>query len=277
MSPYLSDSVETRYVRGPLGERFAYRRFGRAVDVPLVLLTRLRATMDHWDPDFLDRLATRREIVVFDNRGTGASTGTPPASIDGLVEGALSFTRSLGLDEVDLLGWAMGGTVAQGMALAEPFLVRRLVLAGSSPGGIPRLPAQAVKVRQTLSKPVNDEEDFLYLFFPQTDPARAVGRASLGRLQRRLRASRTVVGPEAVRAQLVAVGTFEGFWERQSELDLPVLLAHGVRDVVVHPYASYAMAQRLPDAKVIFYNDAGHGFLFQHPDDFAVEVDHFLS
>ncbi|MCZ9342028.1 alpha/beta hydrolase, partial [Streptomyces sp. TRM76130] len=69
------------------------------------------------------------------------------------------------------------------------------------------------------------------------------------------------MGPEAVRAQLVAIGTFEGFWERQRELDLPVLLAHGARDVVVHPYASYAMAQRLPDAKVIFYNDAGHGFL----------------
>ncbi|MGA5551039.1 hypothetical protein [Streptomyces pseudogriseolus] len=74
-------------------------------------------------------------IVVFDNRGTGASTGTPPAGVDGLVEGALPFTRSLGLYAIDLLGWVMGGVAAQGRAPAQPFLIRRLVRAGSSPGG----------------------------------------------------------------------------------------------------------------------------------------------
>ncbi|MCZ9342064.1 alpha/beta hydrolase, partial [Streptomyces sp. TRM76130] len=78
-----------------------------------------------------------------------------------------------------------------------------------------------------------------------------------------------MVGPDAVRGQLQAIGTFKGFWERQEELTLPVLVANGAHDVMIDSYATYTMSQRLPNAKVILYSDAGHGFLFQHPEDFA--------
>ncbi|WP_344604083.1 alpha/beta hydrolase [Streptomyces glaucus] len=277
MTAFLADSAETRYVDGPEGERFAYRRFGRAGTRPLVMHMRLRGTIDHWDPALLDLLAAEREVIVFDNRGINFSTGNPPAVMEDMVEGSLAFVRALGLTDIDVLGWSMGGIVAQGAALAAPQLVHRLVVAGSSPGGVPDLPAPPERTRRTVGKPVNGDEDFLYLFFPETEKARAAGLASLRRLDRRLKESHAVVGPEAVRGQLTAISGFQGFWHRRRELALPVLVANGAHDVMIHAYATYAMSQVLPDAKVVLYSDAGHGFLFQHPEDFAHEVNRFLG
>ncbi|MGA4962045.1 alpha/beta fold hydrolase [Streptomyces pseudogriseolus] len=277
MTTYLADSAETRYVDGPDGERFAYRRFGREGTRPLVMHMRLRGTIDHWDPMFLDLVSAEREVIIFDNRGTNFSTGSAPVTMDELVQGSLAFIGALGLTDIDVLGWSMGGIVAQGVALAAPELVHRLVVAGSSPGGVPDLPAPPARVAQTTGKPDNGDEDFLYLFYPETEKARAAGLASLRRLDHRLKQSNAAVGDEAFRGQLAAIGGFNGYWERQEELTLPVLVANGAHDVMIHAYATYAMSQRLPNAKIILYSDAGHGFLFQHPEDFAHEVNRFLS
>jgi pimeloyl-ACP methyl ester carboxylesterase len=238
---------------------------------------RLRGTIDHWDPAFLDLLAAEREVVIFDNRGVGFSTGEPPATMEDMVQGSLAFITALGLTDIDVLGWSMGGIVAQGVALAAPDVVRHLVVAGSSAGGVPDLPQPSERTLQAMSKPVNGEEDFLYLFFPETEKAIAAGRASLRRLEHRLETSHAVVGPDTVRGQLGAISSFTGYWKRQEELALPVLVANGAHDVMIHAYATYAMSQVLPDAKVIIYSDAGHGFLFQHAEDFAHEVNRFLS
>lgn len=277
MTSYSSDQAEDRFVDGPDGERFHYRRFGPAGGVPLVLCMRLRGTIDHWDPALLDALAATREVIVFDNRGTSASTGTPPSTIDELADGAVAFIRSLGLTEVDVLGWSLGGIVAQGVALHAPDLVRRLIVAGSTPAGVPDQPAPPPRVAEVLTHAVNDDEDYLYLFFPETDAARAAGRASLRRLDTRLSRSGAAVQDETYRAQLTAIGRFAGYYERLGDLTLPVLVANGANDVMINSYASYAMSKKLPDAKVVLYSDAGHGFLFQHIDDFAHEVERFLS
>jgi pimeloyl-ACP methyl ester carboxylesterase len=277
MSTVLADGAETRFVAGPFGERFAYRRFGRAGGTPLVLLMRLRGTIDHWDPAFLDALAEQREVIIFDNRGANLSTGTPPDSVDGLADGAIAFIRALGLSAVDLLGWSLGGMVAQGVALRAPELVRRLVVAGSSPGGVPQLAPMPEKVVETIRKPVNDDEDFLYLFFPENEKGRAAGLASLRRLDRRLAESTAVIGPEATRGQLIALSTMKGYWDRLDELRQPVLVANGTDDVMIDAYASYAMARRAPAAKLVLYSGAGHAFLFQEIADFVMEVDNFLG
>jgi pimeloyl-ACP methyl ester carboxylesterase len=277
MPDYVADSAETQYVDGPEGEAFAYRRFGRASGRPVLMHMRLRGTIDHWDPAFLDLLAAEREVIIFDNRGVNLSTGNAPASIEDMVEGSLAFIHALGLTDIDVLGWSMGGIVAQGVALAAPGIVRHLVVAGSSAGGVPDLPTPSAHTQQIMSKPVNVDDDFLYLFYPETEEAVAAGRSSLERLENRLRETHAVVGPEAVRGQLGAISSFKGFWHRQEELTLPVLVANGAHDVMIHAYATYAMSQKLPNAKAILYSDAGHGFLFQHHDDFAHEVNRFLS
>ena len=273
---FAADLAETRYADDRRG-RFAYRRLGLPSAVPLVMATRFRGTIDHWDPALLDVLGSQRDVIVFDNRGTAASSGAPPDTIQGLAEGLLQFTDALGLTRVDLLGWSMGGYVVQLAALNRPELVRRLIVVGSGPGRVPDLPAQAANVGQVAGPPVLDDDDFLYLFFPETDQGRRAGLASLRRLDTRLNGSHVEVAPEAVAAQNAAIAAFgTGVWDRLGELTLPVLVANGAHDVMVHAFASYAMSQRLPNAKVILYSDAGHASLFQHADDFGHEVLDFL-
>ncbi|MCX8564334.1 alpha/beta hydrolase [Mycolicibacterium mucogenicum] len=274
---YQADQTEDKFVNGPEGERFHYRRFGKPGAVPLVLCMRLRGTIDHWDPQLLDALAAEREVIVFDNRGTSLSTGTAPATLDQLADGGIAFIRALGLTQVDVLGWSLGGIVAQGIALGAPELVRRLVVAGSTPAGVPNQPTPPPRVGEILKHPINDDEDYLYLFFPETDEGRSAGLASLRRLDTRLAHSKAAVQDPTYHAQLGAIATFGGYYDRLGELTLPVLVANGAHDVMINSYASYAMSQKLPDAKVVLYSDAGHGFLFQHIDDFAGEVNRFLG
>jgi len=241
-----------------------------------VLCMRLRGTIDHWDPALLDVLATEREVIVFDNRGTSGSSGAAPSTIDGLADGGIAFIRALGLDQVDVMGWSLGGIVAQGIALGAPELVRRLIVAGSTPAGVPNQPPPSAKVGEILTHAVNDDEDYLHLFFPESDEARAAGLASLRRLDIRLARSQAAVQGDTYRAQLTAIGAFGGYYSRLGELKLPVLVANGAHDVMINSYATYAMSQQLADAKAVLYSDAGHGFLFQHIEDFAHEVSRFL-
>ena len=185
VSPFLSDTIGTEYVDGR-NARYAYRRFGKTGEPPLVMCMRFRGTIDHWDPALLDLLAAEREVITFDNVGTASSTGITPTTVQGLGDGAVQFIEALGLSKVDLLGWSMGGYVAQIVTLGRADLVRRLVLAGTGPGGVPDQPKPPEKVWQTAPKPVLEDEDYLYLFFPDTEAARAAGLASLRRLDYRL-------------------------------------------------------------------------------------------
>ncbi len=276
MTTFQADLAETQYVYGA-SARFAYRRIGPRSGVPLVMAHRFRGTIDHWDPALLDVLSSERDVIVFDNGGTGRSSGTAPTTIEGLAQGLLEFVDALGLSQVDLLGWSMGGYVVQAATLLRPTLVRRLIVAGSGPGRVPDMPAAPERVSQITRKSVTDGEDVLYLFFPETDEGRQAGLASLRRLDTRLSESYADVAPEAVDAQRAAISSFgTGVWDRLAELTLPVLVANGAHDVMIHAFASYAMSQRLPNAKVILYSDAGHAFLFQHAEEFGHEVLRFL-
>ncbi|PRY14102.1 alpha/beta fold hydrolase [Kineococcus rhizosphaerae] len=273
---FRSDDAPTEFAEHG-GYRYAYRRFGPRGGTPLVLCLRFRGTMDHWDPAFLEVLSDERDVVVFDNRGLNLTSGPPAQSIEEMGRGLLDLLDALGLPEVDVLGWSLGGMVAQAAVLAEPGRFRHLVVAGSTSQGVPGQPAPEPKVWQVAGRGANDDEDFLYLFFPETPAGRAAGLASLRRLDHRLLASGAVASPEAVQGQLTAIRTFtEGFWERLPELTLPVLVANGSHDVMINSYATYAMSTRLPDARALLYSDAGHGFLFQHAEEFGAEVLRFL-
>lgn len=271
-------TAPTEYIDAPNG-RLAYRRFGPRQGVPLVLAVRFRGTIDHWDPALLDILAAERDVLIFDNVGTGRSTGEPATTIDGLAAGLLEFVRALKRPEVDLLGWSLGGIVAQAAALREPALVRRLVVAGSSPGsGVPGQPAPEPRVWQVATKHTNDDEDFLYLFFPDTPAGRSLGLESLRRIDVRvLDETHVPVSASTMAAQLSVITSIgSSIWDRITELTMPVLVAHGAHDVMIDAHASFAMTGVLPDAKLVLYSDAGHGFLFQHVEDFAREVLAFL-
>jgi len=269
-------------VGGP-SAAFTYRRFGRQGGVPLVLLNRFRGTIDWWDPEFLDYLAAHHDVIVFDNVGIGYSSGEPRDSIEGFAEGAIEFIEALGLSTVDLLGWSLGGIVAQEIARCRPELVRKLVVAGSAPGGqIPDAPGLSEDVLGIMTKAEADADDLQYLFYPATDSARAAGFDHLAKVSRRLAAGGPAVSQEAAMAQLAAIGQVSSvpFDKVRSNLEAikqPVLYANGVHDVMISALASYVAVQHLDSAILVLYSDAGHAFLFQHARAFATEVTNFLA
>src|SRR5467141_2306130 len=115
------------------GIRFAYRRFGKPDGVPLVFMQHFRGGMDHWDPAVTDGFAENRPIILFDNAGVAASTGETPDTIDAMADHAADFIVALVLAQIDLLGFSIGGYIAQTLALRRPELIRRLILAGTGP------------------------------------------------------------------------------------------------------------------------------------------------
>lgn len=277
MNTYLADAAETLFIDAPTA-RFAYRRLGPAGGTPLVMAMRLRGTIDHWDPAFLDELSAQREVIVFDNRGINLSTGTPAATIAGMAEGLIEFTDALGLREFDLFGWSMGAMVAATAAISRPGRVKHLVFSGSTPGIIDGQPLAQPKVWQVAGRGANTEEDFLFLFYPETDDGVAHGRRQLDRLRTRLDDSNAVVSAEASAASIEAIRAFgAGIYDRLPEFDMPVLIGVGLHDVMAPPYSSIQAASQLKRGKLVAYSDAGHGFLFQHHTDYAADVNSFLG
>ena len=117
------------------GVVFAYRQLGPSTGVPVVFLTHLAAVLDNWDPRVVDGIAAKHRVITFDNRGVGASSGATPAAIEEMARDAVTFIRALGLDQVDLFGFSLGGMIAQVIAQQQPQLVRRMILAGTGPAG----------------------------------------------------------------------------------------------------------------------------------------------
>lgn len=271
-----AESAETTYLEAK-GIRFAYRTFGVPSDVPLVFCQRFRGTMDDWDPAVVNGLAQERRVVLFDNAGVGLSSGEAPDTIGGMANYAAAFIDALGFKQVDLIGFSMGGAVVQQLSLDRPDLVRRLILAGTGPGGGEGTQPAKPDVFPVAAKPVNDPEDFLFLFFEPTETSQAAGRDYLERLEKRQGAREPLVKPETVKAQLSAIGAWAkgqgSAYPRLSEIKQPVLVANGHNDIMSPTINSFVLSQRLPNAHLIVYPDSGHGFLFQYPERF---VEHTL-
>ena len=264
-----------RHIETSLGA-LAYRDEGSGPGLPLVLCQRFRGTLDDWDPAFLGPLTANRRVIRFDNAGIGGSEGSVPDTLDGFAQVAIAFLDAMKLEKIDLLGWSLGGFVAQHIALAIPDRIRRLIIAGSGPGGQSEGPAPHPRVREVMAHPQNGEDDFLFLFYAGSDTSRAAGRANLARL-----AAVPDRVPDVTAAgfmgQLKAIGTAKGVRDRLGELSMPVLVANGAHDVMIPAYRSYIIAHEAPDAKLIVYPDSGHAFLFQYPYEFAAEVSRFLA
>lgn len=255
--------------------RLAVRQDGPEGGIPLVLLQRFRGTMDDWDPAFIKALSADRRVIRFDSAGIGRSEGRVPDTIAGMAHIAADVIQALGFGQADVLGWSLGGVVAQQLALDAPYRVRRLIVAGSSPGGIADGPQPHPRVPQVMTRGVNDAPDFLFLFYPETETAVAAGKASLARI-----ADQPDPGPlvtaEAFMAQVKAISAWPGILHRAKELRMPLLVANGAHDVMLPAYRSFVLSQQAPDAKLILYPDAGHAFLFQHIEDFTAQVERFL-
>ena len=261
------------------GTKFVYRELGLDTGVPVIFLNHLAAELDRWDPRVVDGIATRRRVIVFDNRGIGASEGKTPTSVEAMARDAVAFIRALGFAQVDLLGFSLGGFISQVIAQEEPQLVRKIILAGTGPaGGTGIDKVTSVTIRDMVKAGLTFRHPEYYLFFTETPNGRNAARDFLARLKERTENRVKPVSIPAFRAQLKAIRA----WGRQRPADLsrihhPVLVANGDHDKMVPSSNSVDMARRLPNAEVVLYEDAGHGGVFQYHQAFVKKALEFLE
>src|SRR6185437_2794469 len=158
-------SAPNQFVEAANGVKYAYRRYGKSGGVPLVLLQHFRGNLDNWDPALMDTLATEREVIAFDNTGVALSSGVTPNSVTQMARDAIVFIEALKLDRVDVLGFSLGGFVAQEVVLLRPYLVRKLILAGTGPQGGPQMHGWRKDIADAARKPAPGAEEMLYIFF----------------------------------------------------------------------------------------------------------------
>jgi pimeloyl-ACP methyl ester carboxylesterase len=261
------------------GTAFAYRDLGPRDGVPLVLLNHWGAVLDNFDPEIVDGLARVHRVIAVDYRGIGGSEGMAPVTVDEMARDVIALIGALGLPTIDLLGFSLGGFVAQDIALKAPGLVRKLILTGTGPAGGEGIEkVGAVSWPRMLKGALTLRDPKYYLFFTSTANGRQAARVFLRRLKRRTAGRDKPATVRAFWRQLRAIRA----WGHQAPQDLgkikiPVLIANGDHDIMVPTANSHDMASRIPDAKLVIYRDAGHGGIFQFHDEFVAEALGFLA
>ena len=265
------------------GITYAYRRFGSTgpETAPLLFLQHFRGNLDNWDPQLIDAIAAEREVILLDNTGVGGSSGRTPTNVTEMAHDALAFIDALGLHTLDILGFCLGGFVAQELTLIRPQLVRRLVLAGTGPQGGEQMHGFTVDVLEAATPDEPTGEDFVYLFFERTPTSVGRGWAFVDRIFARADDRDQPTSLQTRDAQLDAI-TAWGIPDptrlhRLAGITHPTLVANGDHDILIPTRNSRLLASNLPNAQLSIYPNAGHGFLFQHPTEFAAEVNDFLD
>lgn len=259
---------------------FAYRELGKQNGgTPVVFLVHLAAVLDNWDPRIMDGIAAKHHVIAFDNRGIGASSGSPSNSMEQMADDAITFIKAKGFKQVDLLGFSMGGMIAQEIVLKEPQLVRKMIVAGTGPAGGEGISSVAgVTFYDMLRGFFTGQDAKQFLFFTRTPSGIEAGKAFLERLKERSENRDREISVRAFLAQLEALRT----WGHKEPADLsvvkqPVLVVNGDADRMVPTPNTHDLARRLPNSTLIIYPDAGHGGIFQFHADFVHSALAFLG
>jgi pimeloyl-ACP methyl ester carboxylesterase len=270
----------TRFIDAA-GVRFAYRRFGAAGATPLVMLQHFRGNLDNWDPALTEALAGERELILVDYPGVGASSGAFGPTIADSARRIIAFADALELSEIDLLGFSIGGFVAQDVALIRPALVRRLILAATGPKGAPGMHGWREDIAVAARLPQSTADSLLHIFFADTDTSRAKGREYLGRFMAPRDDRDTTTTLAARDAQYDAIVEWgipdHGALQRLTGIRCPTLIIQGDGDQMIPTKLSHLMAGLIPDAQIRIYPDSAHAFLFQEPGRVAADVSAFLA
>ena len=258
------------------GGRIAYRRLGSGR--PLLVLNGLAATIADWDPSFIDRLASASELVLLDNRGIGASTDDgAPFDIAKLAADTAQVIEALDLGTISVLGWSMGGFIAQTLALNHPNCVHKLILLSTDPGGAdpePASPAIRAQLTDMSGTPHEQARRLLFLLFPK-DVAEFIYR-EFGDM---VAAARSRLSSELVHRQALAMDVWhrDGVGDRLRKLCAPTLVATGTKDIVIPPSNSLALVNAIPGAWLAQFSGGGHAFMAQYPRQLADLINEFLA
>lgn len=258
------------------GTTFSYRSFGNQQGTPLVFLQHFTGTMDYWDPAVVDGLAKTRRVIVFNNTGMGHSSGKVADSIDQMSKDAYAFITALGYKQVDLLGFSMGGFIAQELAAAHPDQIRKVVLVGTSNkgGGEHLMKVLGEAFSQNLPDPR------LHVFFTQSVQSQQAGKAFIARST--VRQDRDPeISKEDMNAHAKALITWANTPDPEFALlkaiQQPVMIVQGSNDEMLITDNAITLYKHLPNAQLVLYPDSGHGSFFQYPTDFVSKVTTFLN
>jgi pimeloyl-ACP methyl ester carboxylesterase len=261
------------------GTAFVYRDLGPKSAVPLILLNHWGAILDDFDPRIVDGLARTRRVIAIDYRGVGGSGGTAPLTVAQMADDVISLIGALEFTSVDLLGFSLGGFVAQDIALKAPALVRRLILTGTGPaGGVGIDKVGAVSWPLMFKASLTLQDPKIHLFFTTTANGRRAATDFLQRLKERRKDRDKRPTPSAFLRQLKAIKA----WGKQTPqnlggLQIPTLVVNGDNDIMVPTVNSIDLANRIAHAQLIIYEDAGHGAIFQNYADFVSKAQAFLD
>src|SRR5580658_9567610 len=263
-------------------QKYAYRRFGGGAAPPLLCLQHFTGTLDNWDPAVTDPLATEREVILFENAGLGRSSGAVPGTIAAMTKHALAFLDALGLSTCDVLGFSLGGMIAQQMVFERPSIVRRMILVGTAPrGGEDIMHLEKPSLAKYLDDPSLSGYAVLpKIFFAPTDSSQAAGGAFIKRLLQRTQDREPIAGTEAAKAQMAAFRDWEQFTGERfaglKDIRQPTLVINGIHDEMIPVKNSYWLSEFLPNAVLMTYPDSGHGSLFQFHQSFTRQAASFL-
>jgi len=271
-------TAETRYV-DVQGQRIAYRRIGSGS--PIIASTRMRGTIDTWDPLFLDSLAKEHTVITFDYPGVGYSTGKLPPDIGQVAVFIDALAEALEVDRYAILGWSWGGIAAQALLIDQPQKVTHAILLGTAPPGPGLLPIQQAFLDRAF-KPVNDLADEEVLFFePTSDASRKAAKASRDRIHARPGVDRRIpsTAPE-IQAYLQAAQAFREDGARREAIKrtrVPILVLSGDNDISTPAANWFPLSNELQTAQMLVLPDSGHGPQHQYPELSANYINVFLS
>ena len=275
---YTYATVPTQFAEAN-GIKFAYRSYGKTGGTPIIYLNHLAANLDNCDPRIMDSIAAQHQIISFDYRGVGATTGKQGKSIPDMSTDVIAFIHALGYNKVDLLGFSMGGMVAQEILLKEPQLARKVILAGTGPrGGKGVSDVVGLTYKDIFKGLITFRDAKFYLFFTQNKIGKEAARNFLSRLKERNISRDTKVKVSVLRNQLKAIAA----WGHDKPADLsvfkhPIFIANGDVDRMVPTPNSYDMAKRFPNNEIKIYENSGHGGIFQYHDKFVKSALDFFN
>jgi pimeloyl-ACP methyl ester carboxylesterase len=270
------ETAPTQFVQAG-GVQFAYRRFGLRGATSLLLCNYFAANMDDWDPKVTNGLAAEHDVILFDYPGIGRSSGETSSTVAALTQHCVAFCRAIGLTRFDVIGFSLGGMIAQQLAAEHPHLLRRIILLGTGPRG-----GEGLVFDEFTADELDDPSALLMkAFFTRSEASQASGRAYMERLKSRSIDRDTPVSKQAALAELAAIREWgvipaSDRFAMLGTIQQPTLIVHGNKDVVVMPINAFLLAEHLPNAQLIMYPDASHGAQSQHADVFLEHVKLFL-
>jgi pimeloyl-ACP methyl ester carboxylesterase len=261
----------------PVGDiRMAYQVLGQGE--PLVMITGLNAAMDLWDRRFLDGLSSKYQVIIFDNRGVGY-TGASSAnfSIEQFANDTARLMDALGIERANVLGYSMGSLVAQELAINHPEKIKRLILFAGNCGG-----SQAIQPAPEIFGAVPDLSDpsnltqqelngFFEIMFP---PEWLTKNPDVYKTFSQAKESST---PENMMRQTMAVVFWPGSYDRLDRIKAPTMIVAGMKDAMIPPANSLILAERINGSRMVRFENAGHGLIFQYPDEMARIVADFIE